>query len=1074
MKRANIFDPIQKELDQKVFNGIDPRPRIIKFISDEMQKVLIPLIGFDPLEFMDLYLTGSLTTYQYGETSDCDISVFVQWDQWPTGEDPNTIRRRLIPIIMNKLDGTLLPATSHPIQHFIVPPGVEPDDLYKPGLRSAWSFRDSKWLVPPEKDRVHDISVELPVLYHRAEMMADKMNILLETNPIYAKEFWHQIHRKRQMDQQKGLGDFSEGNIVYKYLLHNGYFDRIRDELGEKISKLAAETDLGFGTAPGENYMPPIGSVWTMSNPFAGATPATRDQPKRQTIQVIDTDNRMVWYKDLDRQQGLDSADGMSLNRWNDLMYRQILRMRNQEWHLQESPEQAADLWPDTLPPNWSMVREAGEFDIPNYARMVFLFEPDGRIEIGDPDLHSDHENLSGELGREFNKRFEMRFPSDEALDEYWHSHGPYQGEVNIYGKDYRINDENSEVGITAEQRQKIDQAVQAYLERKQSSWKMADTQRLFLAYELPEQIVAQVIQWQEQNLPEGVHPEPATNLHMTIAFLGDTDTSMIPGLQQILGEIDPTQVSLSGPIEYRELEKLAFLALQDNGGNEVVEQINEKLNALMGYEPQFKPWLPHITVWRFAPENKPNLQPQLPNFGAFTPLGVHVYTSVKNPVGGGTYQKVAATQTMYHVSPDGGHETSGFTDPRGVYLFDNVDEAISFGNGWLEKHPEKHLYQVEADPNQLGPDQEWEALEEEENPHAFYYEGAIPPENVRLLDSKKRPDYWTRKDYERLSEGYARPELPAPDWQIGKTADDLSWVDKSTPYGTPDGGFIGGPDHPGDDPIGDQPTSVPPRDDQSPSRHSLKIIYDFDRDQIILGDKATAEQFPPGQIIGEYRAPDVYLTDHAEAWFNPKYFKKLWLHSFPKREIRHVILDRGHGSQEVVHRAPESAILEDHEAHQDTQAQLEATEHEAHGQEAPAPVRQAQEHVAYRWPDWDDIDFLSHEAVDNHQGYRDQEGLMGAVGNVQLANMYGQHQDIFDVAADLLYKIQRQQAAVEGNKRTAASVALHFLEEHGVDTQPLDTHFEALADIIANLDRGTTMEQLAAFFREHLTHGGT
>lgn len=821
MKRANILDPIHKELDQRVFSGITPRPRVVKFISDEMRKVLTPLLGFDPMEFMDIYLTGSLTTYQYSDTSDCDVSVFIHYDLWPTGEAPESIRRAFIPIMVDKLDGTMLPGTEHPIQHFVVAAGIEPDDLYKPGVRSAWSFRDAKWLVPPERDRVHDVQTEFATLFFRAKLVEEKMDELLKYNPVYAKEYWHQIHWKRQKDQRAGKGDFSESNIEYKLLFNDGYFDRIRDELGEKISKTA--TGL-----PGENYVPPIGSVWTMSNPSAGATPATRDQPHRQTVQVIDADDDMVWYKDLDRQQGLDRADGMSLNRWNNLMYRQIIRMRNQDWQLQQTPEEGAEEWPDTLPDTWSFVKEA-------------------------------------------------------------------------------------------------------------------ETQRLFLAFELPPQIVDQVMQWQQATMPEGVHPEPATNLHMTIAFLGDTDTSMIPALQQVIAQIDPTTITLSGPIEYRELEKLAFLALQDQGGNEIVERLNEGLQQLMGYEPKFRPWLPHITVWRFAPENKPNLQPQLPNFGSFSPLAVNVYTSVKNPAGGGTYQKVA---------------------------------------------------------------------------------------------------------------------------------DDLSWVDKSTPYGTPDGGFIGGPS-PQDGSM-EMPKSLPPRDDQSPSRAPLKIIYDFDRDQIILGDIKTAEQFPPGQIIGEYHAPDVILNDHADAWFNPGYFKRLWVHSFPKREIRHVILDRENGSREVVHRHPESAILEDHEGHEGNQAQLEAAPHEEHRQEAQAAVRQPQAALEYRWPEWDDIDFLSKEAVDNHQGYRDPDAIIGAVGNVQMANKYGAHQDIFDVAADLLFKIQRQQAAVEGNKRTAAAVALHFLEEHGVDTQPLDTNFEQLADIIVNLDRGTTVEQLAQFFRETLSDGTT
>jgi 2'-5' RNA ligase len=864
VKRSNIFDPIQKELDQKVFNGIDPRPRIVKFIEEEIRKVLTPLLGFDPMEFIDLYLTGSLTTYQYGDTSDCDTSVFVQWDLWPTGADPNTIRRTLIPIIMDKLDGTNLPGTQHPIQHFIVPPGVEPHDLYKPGLRSAWSFRDHKWLVPPERDRVHDISVELPVLYRRAEDMADKMENLLAYDPIYAKEFWHQIHRKRQMDQQKGLGDFSEGNIVYKYLLHNGYFDRIRDELGEKISKTAkkmyhyrskgwddyvrenglpptdpnplgqnnfpgnpeavylfelhpddpqmheigAEHDPSKGDLyevnveglplepdqwlphawyhrgpippervkkiatglPGEPYVPRVGEIWTISNPFAGAMPHTRDQPRKQSFEVLDVDDDEIWLRDVDTYE----ERTMPMTDWHKLVWRGIAYRRNQDWQLQQTPEEAADLWPDTLPANWSMVREA-------------------------------------------------------------------------------------------------------------------DTQRLFLAYELPPEIVRQVNAWQQTNLPPGVHAEPSTNLHMTIAFLGDTDTAMVPHLQQILGEIDPSQVMLSGPIEYRELDKLAFLALQDNGGNEVVEQINEKLGALMGYEPQFRPWLPHITVWRFGPDHKPNLQPQLPNFGSFTPVGVHVYTSVKNPAGGATYQKVAAPQVMYHVAASADRDSIqrlGLVsphfrnDPDAVqeanYFWSDYDTALSM---FEDGSPNIDIWAVDVNGLRLIPDPEYDRVENglpEDYPgvgKAFYTLDPIGPERLSLVS------------------------------RTAKTADDLSWVDKSSPYGTPDGGFIGGPEHPGDDPIGDQPTSVPQRDTPEPGGNAvLKVIYDFQRDQIILGDKRMSDQFPPGQIIGEYYSPDVYLNDHATAWFNPGYFKRLWTHSFPDRQVRHVILDKGEGQHEVVH----------------------------------------------------------------------------------------------------------------------------------------------------------------------------
>lgn len=56
----------------------------------------------------------------------------------------------------------------------------------------------------------------------------------------------------------------------------------------------------------------------------------------------------------------------------------------------------------------------------------------------------------------------------------------------------------------------------------------------------------------------------------------------------------------------------------------------------------------------------------------------------------------------------------------------------------------------------------------------------------------------------------------------------------------------------------------------------------------------------------------------------------------------------------------------------------------------------------------------------------------MGAIGNTQMMQAYGLHNDIFDTAATLIAKVQRQQAVVEGNKRTAAALGLAFLEQNG------------------------------------------
>jgi 2'-5' RNA ligase len=239
-RTSNIFDPIEQTLDQAIFKGIEPRPTILQFIERMYYRALDQGLGVQGDQYADLYFTGSLTTYQYSSTSDADISVFPDYDliYQELGLDDREARQKLISLSIDHLDGTFLPGTTHPLQFFVVPKGTLPGDLYQPGLRSAYSFDDRTWFQEPEKFRVHDVSVEYPELYARAAAMADKMSQMLDAgDDEAADQLWKDIHKKRQLDQRAGLGDFSEGNIVYKWFLHQGLFDRIRNELHEYIAK---------------------------------------------------------------------------------------------------------------------------------------------------------------------------------------------------------------------------------------------------------------------------------------------------------------------------------------------------------------------------------------------------------------------------------------------------------------------------------------------------------------------------------------------------------------------------------------------------------------------------------------------------------------------------------------------------------------------------------------------------------------------------------------------------------------------------------------------------------------------
>jgi hypothetical protein len=239
MRLGNILDPIHAELDARVWDNPAADKPILKpihahWIKSHVYKTLEDGGYTDVEKWLTLVLTGSLTTYQYSDDSDVDISLFVD-----TRIFPEWSRAEMIALMVEKLDGVLLPGTPHPLQDFVVGEGIKPSDLYKPGLRSGYNLDNNKWIVPPERGRVHDVQKEQGGFYAWGLQMADKMERLLKYEPEQAIAFWHSIHKKRQRDMVKGKGDFSESNIIYKMLANRGLFPEISQASGEYIAKIA-------------------------------------------------------------------------------------------------------------------------------------------------------------------------------------------------------------------------------------------------------------------------------------------------------------------------------------------------------------------------------------------------------------------------------------------------------------------------------------------------------------------------------------------------------------------------------------------------------------------------------------------------------------------------------------------------------------------------------------------------------------------------------------------------------------------------------------------------------------------
>lgn len=238
LKVANILDPIQEKLDPEIWD--DPaadEPRIKASINSWIKQAIFGTLknnGYKtPENWIKLMVTGSLTTYQWSEASDLDVSIWVDLDKF---SDFN--RSEMIKIIINELDGSLVPGTNHPIQCFVVDVNEihSPSEIYKANVRSAYDLDTNEWLVKPERDRSKNVPSQFPDFFRKARQASAKMKLLLKYDPGSAKAYWHFLHRRRRDDMRAGFGDYSESNIVYKMLANDGLFDDIARATGEYIA----------------------------------------------------------------------------------------------------------------------------------------------------------------------------------------------------------------------------------------------------------------------------------------------------------------------------------------------------------------------------------------------------------------------------------------------------------------------------------------------------------------------------------------------------------------------------------------------------------------------------------------------------------------------------------------------------------------------------------------------------------------------------------------------------------------------------------------------------------------------
>jgi RNA 2',3'-cyclic 3'-phosphodiesterase len=139
---------------------------------------------------------------------------------------------------------------------------------------------------------------------------------------------------------------------------------------------------------------------------------------------------------------------------------------------------------------------------------------------------------------------------------------------------------------------------------------------RLFVALELPERVRDGLAAWQRAELEPlpMLRPARPEALHVTLAFLGHHPEKRIPRLAEVIERMEggaPTLRFLPEPVPVPKGRPRLFAAQAESEATISLQaRLEEALVAERLYEPEKRPFWPHVTLARVRPERRGSRKP--------------------------------------------------------------------------------------------------------------------------------------------------------------------------------------------------------------------------------------------------------------------------------------------------------------------------------------------------------------------------------------------------------------------------------------------------------------------------------
>jgi len=137
-------------------------------------------------------------------------------------------------------------------------------------------------------------------------------------------------------------------------------------------------------------------------------------------------------------------------------------------------------------------------------------------------------------------------------------------------------------------------------------------TRRLFVACDLPPDVLGAVERWQTAELRPRDELRVMGSLHVTLVFLGSVPERRVDDITAALGELSVPALpsALLEPVflPERGAKRVVALRLDDPSGalHETQRSVSDALYRLGVYTPEKRPWLAHLSVARYRRPGQP------------------------------------------------------------------------------------------------------------------------------------------------------------------------------------------------------------------------------------------------------------------------------------------------------------------------------------------------------------------------------------------------------------------------------------------------------------------------------------